>query len=223
MALFKDDARIKELTDLVIAGTATDEQFEELGGLRKAKQKAVKDRDAAIAQTKDSVKNLEITIYELFSNPEIEEAAASLKPNFGKSRKSAEASTGGTRSKNELHPFGMLPFKDFGFTPPTGVKEAGLDWVHGKVYGPTWPTEYLKKVREVVMSKGIATMDKYMSPEFKAWLDEGVQGQGPAKGRMIYANRKKFNSFFGMKADGTPDPKSKYAVAPTAAKKTAKA
>lgn len=117
------------------------------------------------------------------------------------------------RKANELHPFGFIPFKDFGFTPTSHkigkdgkdwTKETGLNWVLGKVYGPTNPTAFMDKVREKVQKDGIAIMDKYMSEDFKKWVNEGREGQGPAKGRTIYKNRTTFYKFFGLDKDGKP-------------------
>ena len=132
------------------------------------------------------------------------------------------------RAANDLHPFGFIPFKDFGFTTTVATgktnwtKETGLNWVMGQVYGPTPPTEFLQMVRAKVQKDGIAILDKHMSEDFKKWIDEGREGQGPAKGRTLYKNRDKFYSFFGLDKDGKPDPKNKNFIAATAEVKPAK-
>ena len=69
-----NDARLKELAQLMVNDTISDDEFAELGKLRVAQKEYAADRLKAIAATKENVANLQILVTELYSAAEIQAA-----------------------------------------------------------------------------------------------------------------------------------------------------
>jgi hypothetical protein len=96
---------------------------------------------------------------------------------------------------------GTFQFADYGFTMPIKVSgEAASDateftWNWNQRFGGrNWENGMVRAIIE----KGVDHFLSVASPAFKEWLKIGEEGQGPAKGRTIYQNKRDFLAKFGM-------------------------
>jgi hypothetical protein len=99
---------------------------------------------------------------------------------------------------------GVFQFADYGFTmpmkadgvTPMGHGETELNWDWNKRYGGlSWQQKFIN----AIIAKGYEQILEKATPEFKSWLMESVEGQGPAKGKQLFKNKREFLGMFDIK------------------------
>lgn len=107
---------------------------------------------------------------------------------------------------------GTFKLADYGFVMPTKAQstepfssDTEFVWDINTFYPPTtWQYKFI----QVLKDKGLQAVDKDITPEFKAWLEEAtIPAKGPHANTPIYYNKRKFYAFFGLNEDLTPKPK----------------
>lgn len=108
-----------------------------------------------------------------------------------------------TEQKEPLY-IGMFNFADYGFNmpmkadgkTPMGKGETDLNWDWNKRYGGlSWQQKFIN----AIIAKGYEQILEKATPEFKSWLMESVEGQGPAKGKQLFKNKREFLGMFDIK------------------------
>lgn len=104
---------------------------------------------------------------------------------------------------------GTFKLSDYSFEMPTKTvsgKPFSTDtefiWDINTFYPPrTWQFKFL----QVLKNKGLDDIQKHLTPEFKAWLEEvSIPTKGPQANKPIYYNKRKFYDFFGLNEDMSP-------------------
>lgn len=104
---------------------------------------------------------------------------------------------------------GTFKLSDYGFVMPTKSQsgepfstDTEFVWDINSFYPPrTWQYKFIQVLKE----KGFDDIQKHLSPEFKAWLEEAtIPAKGPQANKPIYYNKRKFYAVFGMNEDMTP-------------------
>lgn len=104
---------------------------------------------------------------------------------------------------------GTFKLSDYGFVMPTKSQsgepfstDTEFVWDINSFYPPrTWQYKFIQVLKE----KGFDDIQKHLTPEFKAWLEEAtIPAKGPQANKPIYYNKRKFYAVFGMNEDMTP-------------------
>ena len=139
--------------------------------------------------------------------------------NFGSTGTSAEAGTIAV---------GTFKLADYNFTHPKAT-EPEFVWEFGKRYGGlAWQNGAVAAIthKKGDTFGGTEALDAVLekaTPEFKSWLEEYREGQGPSKGKKIYDNKRAFYKYFGLDENREPLAKFKVAKPKAEAKADAKA
>lgn len=143
----EQDNETKLLTDKILDGSISDEEFKTLGTLIKAKKKATEDRAAAITAAKLNLSTLGIKIHDIYSRDEIILAAAVYVEKS--TRKSVETKRGSILAKS------------------TGKASAGPVLIQYKAPGARGrPVEWKKgQSKPAFVAKGFADLGKLPNVE----------------------------------------------------------
>lgn len=173
-----NDARLKELAQLMVNDTISDDEFAELGKLRVAQKEYAADRLKAIAATKENVANLQILVTELYSSAEIQAAMG------GKPSKKA-ASTGTTRTRTPKT--GQVLFS----VQPPNAKGAAATIMKGQAFPVTFGAkfEWLKTQPGDLSANLMKLADK--SPEAQTYL-KTPEGKAEVKKWVDWMTTSKF-------------------------------
>ena len=104
---------------------------------------------------------------------------------------------------------GTFKLSDYGFVMPFKGKtekpvaaDTEFVWNINQFYpATTWQYKFIK----TITAKGLDDIQKHLTPEFKAWLEECiVPNKGPMANKAIYKNKRKFMIYFGLDENGQP-------------------
>lgn len=144
-----------------------------------------------------------------FNNKEVKQFAL----NQGWLKDSEATTTPSEKPEKPVVVVGTFKLSDYGFVMPTKTasgKPFSTDtefvWDINTFYPPrTWQFKFL----QVLKDKGIEDIQKHLTPEFKAWLEEvTIPTKGPQATKHLYYNKRKFYDFFGLNEDMSPKSKS---------------
>lgn len=215
MVFTKEQAEQRTNLLAQLAECVDEEQFLELQKqlleLNKSQKQAKEERANNVAKVFKDLTDLEIDFNELMASKvysvEVVKAYADSQ-GWLKSVEVTEKGTTTTKQKSdeEVKPLyiGVFKFADYGFTMPykkdgkslMGDGETELHWDYNKRYGGlSWQQKFIN----VIKAKGYQHILEVAEPEFKSWLMESVEGQGPAKGKQLFKNKREFLGLFDVK------------------------
>lgn len=216
MVFTKEQAEQRTNLLAQLAECVDEEQFLELQKqlleLNKSQKQAKEERANNVAKVFKDLTDLEIDFNELMASKVYSVDVVKAYADSQGWLKSVEVTEKGTttstkqKSGEEVKPLyiGVFKFADYGFTMPfkkdgkslMGDGETELHWDYNKRYGGlSWQQKFIN----VIKAKGYQHILEVAEPEFKSWLMESVEGQGPAKGKQLFKNKREFLGLFDVK------------------------
>jgi len=178
--------------------------------LNKSQKQAKEERANNVAKVFKDLTDLEIDFNELMASKvySVEVVKAYAQSQGWLSTVETTTSTKEKKEKTTVEKaplyIGVFQFADYGFTmpmkadgvTPMGHGETELNWDWNKRYGGlSWQQKFIN----AIIAKGYEQILEKATPEFKSWLMESVEGQGPAKGKQLFKNKREFLGMFDIK------------------------
>lgn len=178
--------------------------------LNKSQKQAKEERANNVAKVFKDLTDLEIDFNELMASKvySVEVVKAYAQSQGWLSTVETTTSTKEKKEKTTVEKaplyIGVFQFADYGFTmpmkadgvTPMGHGETELNWDWNKRYGGlSWQQKFIN----AIIAKGYEAILEKATPEFKSWLMESVEGQGPAKGKKLFKNKREFLGMFDIK------------------------
>ena len=185
------------------------EVMKKLLDLNRKQQDAIKNRPLAVEGVFKQVAELEIKFNEfmeksVFSMDVVKAYAVAQEWVTAPKPAKGGSTTQVVEAPAEKLVVGTFQFADYGFTMPNkkdknvpmGNGETSLEWDFNKRYGGlSWQQKFIN----AIIAKGYEDLISKITPEFKAWLQTSVVGQGPKKGQDIFLNKRDFLKIFDKK------------------------